>query len=170
MKVASELLTEPVSGHRLSAGRTTLRSGVFVFNRKFITYVLLVLYGVPTAVGSHWHSHCDHDSGISCNASECASQPLSEVTSHPCSCQLSHAFGASRCDSDNAHPIVAGDSNCDGCSICHFYASSPFAVPEVSMHDDGSLVEALPLKRHGQLRTFLQLHLARGPPAPASFI
>ncbi|MDX1926288.1 MAG: hypothetical protein SFV81_07215 [Pirellulaceae bacterium] len=162
--------------HKLSAGRTASPSGVFVFYRKLITYVLLVLYGVPTAVGPHWHSHCRHNLDVTCNTSAASdptaispSAPKCFAAPHLCNCHRAHST-EKQPHSDRSTQIVASDSNCDGCLICHFYACVPFAGLALAAQVDGSLVECLPIERQGHTRSFEQLHLARGPPATLALI
>ena len=169
-------MTKPTKGHKLSTGRTALPSGVFVFYRKLITSILLVPYGVPTAVGPHWHSHCRHSLALACNtalSSDGSSATLSQsecVTApHLCNCHHAHSSGKQPHPDRSTH-IAGSDSTCDGCLICHFYACVPFAGLAMDAQVDGSLIECLPIERSGHTRSFQQLHLARGPPAPAVLI
>ncbi len=50
-----------------------------MFYRKFLAYILVVLYGVPAAIGPHWHSHhhCA-DSEVAC----AHSSTTSGITEH----------------------------------------------------------------------------------------
>jgi hypothetical protein len=136
-----------------------------VFYRKFITYVLLTLYGVPAAIGPHWHSH--HTCGVAC-ASACTSphDAWPADTSNQCSCNHDHSTSCDERNHDTNLPCIVGsDSDNESCAVCHFYSSTPFAGVAFSIAERGSLVELLMIAPYGQLCHLDQLHLARGPPS-----
>ncbi len=111
--------------------------GVHVFYRKLLTYLVLVLYGVPTALGPFWHRH-DHVGGHAPHGDACETcvvEPAHATAAHQ-HCGCSH--DACQSDARVAGLVVqrqmdlvsldrAGD--CHGaCAICQFYACPPLLV------------------------------------------
>ncbi len=140
--------------------------GGFVFFRNLIVYVLLVLYGVPVAIGPHWHSHtrCSHSESAS---PELGKHSHSARSSNHCSCEHSRHNSSSdeASDTDSSLLFVTSKPDFDNCPICHFYSCIPLNAIPVSTQIEGSLVESLTTAGNVQLQTVYQLHLARGPPA-----
>ena len=151
-------------------GRTASSCGVIVFYRKFIAYVLLVLYGVPATIGPHWQDHQGCDDGLACTSSlKCNGQTSSSVSppakAH-CCCHRAHRD--SICDSvaNTAElPVLAGeDADYGSCAICHFYSCMPIVGLALSTHVQGSLVELLAVAQYEQLPTVYHIHLAPARP------
>lgn len=140
--------------------------GVYVFYRKLITFILLGLYGVPAAIGPHWHNHsrCDHLGAVCESAS--TSQSVTESSSAPAQCACHHSV----CSQDTAShsgastQVVASGSDCDSCSICRFYSCTPLIELALSTPFQGSLVEFIAIALSAQPLDSCQLHFARGPP------
>lgn len=126
----------------LIRGRAAATCGVFVLNHKLTTYLLLLLYGVPTALGPFWHSHslgrpacCRSHS----DASPCAGS-LSHHTQpkHPAGCDCKPPLNqvVNLCTEPATRNLVESGQfshrsptdNCDGCAICRFYAYPPLLV------------------------------------------
>lgn len=127
----------------LTRGRAAATCGVFVLNHKLTTYLLLLLYGVPTALGPFWHSHST-DQPACCRSHSDAS-PIGSGSSHhiqrrhsgACDCQTPsnqvgdlYAEPATRrlVDSGQFSDRLPSGVNCDGCAICRFYAYPPLLV------------------------------------------
>lgn len=159
-----------------------------MFYRKFFAHLLLVLYGVPAVIGPHWHSHRDCGGVDSCcevatgaHASEKAidgathcqeslSQSIGSAKEHHCNCHHQPDADQDHTADSVSQVCAAHDTDCSNCSICHFYACTPFAGLAVCSSDPRNLVEAIAVADYQQLRTIEQLHFARGPPASLSAI
>ncbi len=158
-------------------GRTASTAGSFVFYRKYIAFILLVLYGVPAAIGPHWHSHHSCTDGLDC-ASTCHdthshSDHSSLSIGHAHECQFHSSHGSADSDTPTLKTLSLGEQlvvsgladDCSSCLICHFYSCTPFIGLAISLQPLSSLVESLVVARPEPLPTLHQLHFARGPPA-----
>ncbi len=140
-----------------------------MFYRKFVTYLLLVLYGVPTALGPYWHTHSAH------SHAECQGEPSA---TRECRCNHhghAHAFGVGGAKGGSVHSDVtkrlqsnsvsASDSACHAqCAICRFYACPPWLSISHIWLQLSTLVEPLPFLFAVHSPASLPTPQARGPP------
>ena len=146
-----------------------------MFYRKLFAYLLLALYGVPAAIGPHWHSHDRCADAESIYIGRCCSHADSDkhsphdppaATNAHHGCKRTHHAATNHEQAESKSPATSleHNSHCDNCSICHFYACTPFSQLDAASGDLHALIESIPVADFGQLRRFEQLHLARGPP------
>lgn len=104
-----------------------------MISHRFISFLLLVTYGVPAGLGPFWHSHDHASSGCCsdhCNVSHyVASDSDATEETHACDESHHHAPLASE-GSDSSNPRSLGVrqdlSFTDACLICSFYAQAVF--------------------------------------------
>ncbi len=84
-----------------------IRWDVFVFSHRFITILLLLVYGVPAAIGPHWHHHdrsCNHENAI-CGSTNTATGCQSEAVDRDG--KTSDSSSGDRCCCHHRHLIAA---------------------------------------------------------------
>lgn len=148
-----------------------------MFYRKLVTYIVLVLYGVPTSLGPYWHSHSGHTpcGGAQAQAIENIASRSAHSLARSCTCSHGHAGPAKANTNARTYVTVsqlsAANCTCDGaCAICQFYASAPFLMAGSVQIASSSLVEIWsPPVVNGYIVFSLSPH-ARGPPCPLGAI
>lgn len=146
-----------------------------MFFRKLISLMLLGLYGVPAAIGPHWHHHhgCSEHACVStCSSS---AEPHHYPSAHSCSCEHHVPASADKVadkvidkkivGNAKAKPTAWTASDRHGpCAICAFYASAqdlPLAFESASQNQLVTSVEPLEPQAPSTSATTPQ---ARGPP------
>lgn len=143
----------------LSKVARTLRAKVVVdmFVKKLIAVMLLAIYGIPTAVGPHWHHH--HHAGDACVVQ---SQPASS-----CGCHH-HVPAVSDADETDSGPAFTADSPREVgglCAICQFYGSASLRIADARVPESSRLAVAIvALPQSLSLPSLLACHV-RGPPS-----
>ncbi len=162
-----------------------------MFNTRLISIALLVFYGIPVAIGPHWHHHHhgDHQHGghlhgdgsccthASCQAAE--QNSAAKKDAHPdCDCQLHSVSAESHQHVTSAPAEKAAREQAplgslanyvaisqDGpCSICDFYSSAQSQKQASVQLSDAALVASIVTHVTVRLSTAVLCQRARGPP------
>ena len=141
-----------------------------VFTNKTIAALLLVFYGIPALVGSHWHHHhssqCDHAHDVV--------EQRAALSNHSCSCH--HAEHVQQLDGQFVHAespgnqlregVAIGFADChDSCAICAFYSLFQLDVSSKFLIDDQQPVIVVACESVSSGCSALLTETARGPPA-----
>jgi hypothetical protein len=169
-----------------------------VFSNRILTILVLLIYGVPAAMGPHWHHHdrsCQHvdapGATNACSQSDshgtCHEDTDSSVkaTANHCCCHRESPYrkGAVTQEhrSDNSHSsqsVSEGAGSADGwsgapedcglCAICLHQAQSPFAGASIAL--DGVAYPVFTIDSRADSADCLAPSLlrARAPPAIAT--
>ncbi len=149
-----------------------------MFSHRFIAVCLLVLYGVPSLIGPHWHHHeischdCSHIAATSSSPevdSECST---SSSAAKFCCSGHTHADSTATVDvqlvehSENksAAPSWIVLEVHDPCAICAFYAQAQSPVVGNVTAEAGVLIAASSAPEYLFLSRFHSDSQARGPP------
>jgi len=98
------------------------------FSHRLVTFCLLAVYGLPAAVGPHWHMHVHaHDEierGGRCCAVEQATHHCGTSSQPPTADLTSVNLTDERCGPRVGFPhgTVLPASDCTACTICAFYS------------------------------------------------
>ena len=145
------------SAYLTESAKTLRAKAVFdMFVKKLIAAMLLAIYGIPTAVGPHWHHH--HHVGDACAAE---SQPASGCCCH-------HTPAVSDADETDSGPAFTADSPREVgglCAICQFYGSASLRIADARVLESSRLAVAIvALPQSLSLPSLLACHV-RGPPS-----
>ncbi len=141
-----------------------------VFYHKQIACLLLVLYGVPAALGPFWHTH---SSPCKC-LTQAESDELGAASkcSHPKCCahvHFNHARQVPRGGSTGKCVQISQQeprSGCDdGCLICQFYSFASLVLPAAQCPAQSPCTSHVALHSFLEVRIPASFALARGPPS-----
>lgn len=159
------VLTTLHQANRLTFGRTASRlvRSHSVFFRKLVVLMLLGFYGIPAALGPHWHHHgC---SGHACVSHQLpVSSSVDSVHSH-CTCQ--HHAVANKSTEQKVKPQTVSEQcvSLDGpCAICAFYASAQEVPIAFEFTGQARLISSIELLDAFAPCTLTTAAQARGPP------
>ena len=137
-----------------------------MFYRKLIALLLLGFYGIPAALGPHWHHHgCTEPACVSQHDNASASVVEAPKTSHQCSC---HHHGPLKAAKQANKPLAwteACDQHDGPCAICAFYASAQDLTLVFEFASQHELVSIIELLEPAAPSTSLSIAQARGPPS-----
>ncbi|WP_145075920.1 hypothetical protein [Aureliella helgolandensis] len=135
-----------------------------MFSQRIVAICLVALYGVPAAVGPHWHQHehaCSH-SDASCEVEDDPSS-VAGHSSHCCS-HVEHSL-ARRTSGPGDNPQVVASHG--ACSICAFYAQAQFEHCFILEVYSGQLITSVAVA-YLSAESIRTVYLkARGPPCLA---
>ncbi len=125
--------------YTFTRGRIAFLCGIQkVFHRQIIILLLLVLYGVPAALGPFWHTHASNipvEPGCQtscCTAGHCHSHfhasPSAKI-------RTKHAVRPAR--------VHAANACHDDCLVCRFYAATPLIMPSMRPSSRNCLCRSL---------------------------
>ncbi|MCU0716886.1 MAG: hypothetical protein MUD03_12235 [Pirellula sp.] len=161
-----------------------IRWDVFVFSHRFITILLLLVYGVPAAIGPHWHHHdrsCNHENAI-CGSTNTATGCQSEAVDRDG--KTSDSSSGDRCCCHHRSPYRSGThpeesrsksnhgggwssvaDDCGLCSICIHQAQSSIAAATIAITGLEDRIGTVDFRTDSPVRSFVATLHARGPPA-----
>ncbi len=94
-----------------------------MFSARVIAVCLLALYGVPAAIGPHWHHH-GHSFAHNCCKDECRSVEGchdSSAAHDDCCCAIVSKYPANEVN-DGSAAEIAWQADLHECAVCAFYS------------------------------------------------
>jgi len=128
-----------------------------MFVKKLVAVLLLAIYGIPSAIGPHWHHH-QHAVEV------CSDQPSSVSA---CCCHHREVVVAKTDDVDGGTLLAQADTPDAGglCTVCQFYASASLQVADARLPVCSLLSHAVTALPERLLLPTLRVCNVRGPPS-----
>lgn len=133
--------------------------------QRWMSWCLLLVYGIPACLGPHWHHHEDHPA----LAATCESDLQGEQVVASCDC-CSEQFGGSDLSKSQTDEVVCleGDKQLQAehlCAICAYYALAIVLNRETSTASCSALQDFLAIDSDSPWLASILRANSRGPPA-----
>ncbi len=152
-----------------------------MFFRKLVVLLLLGFYGVPAAIGPHWHHHrCTEHACVSHDQTHSHQAAVPAKASCHCSCEHHHAAAQNTAANGSGRNKAVQDEQRRApktpawteaslgehgpCAICAFYASAQSVAVSFTASCHSELVTSLALLDVSAPSTSLHEARVRGPP------